>query len=175
VLVDQTVTFLEMNSPDQLVPGRPPPPEAGIEPLGPGDEELAHDIWTRIGAPHNWTERTRWSRERWSARLAPPAGVWIARVGGRAAGMFELEAQPEGTVEITVFGLTPEFTGKGLGGWFLEAAVRLAWELGDAAGEPARRVWLHTSSLDHPHAQRNYEARGFRVYRREYRPREIPD
>jgi hypothetical protein len=28
----------------------------------------------------------------------------------------------------------------------------------------ARRVWLHTSSIDGAHALRNYEARGFRPY-----------
>ncbi|MFG1916756.1 hypothetical protein [Micromonospora sp. NPDC048898] len=30
-----------------------------------------------------------------------------------------------------------------------------------------RRVWLHTSSLDHPNALRNYQRRGLTVYRTE--------
>jgi hypothetical protein len=41
--------------------------------------------------------------------------------------------------------------------------ARRAWEAG------ARRVWLHTASLDHPNALANYLARGFRVYDTEER------
>jgi hypothetical protein len=39
--------------------------------------------------------------------------------------------------------------------------------------EPVRRVWLHTSSRDHPHAKPNYERRGFRPFRTEQRRRDI--
>jgi GNAT superfamily N-acetyltransferase len=73
-----------------------------------------------------------------------------------------------------MFGLVPEFVGRGFGGALLTFAVELAWDL-EAVGAPAiRRVWLHTSSRDHPHALRNYEARGFRPYRTEHGHREVP-
>ena len=45
-------------------------------------------------------------------------------------------------VEIASFGLLPGFPGRGLGGALLAAVTGDAWERG------ARRVWLHTCSLD---------------------------
>jgi len=39
--------------------------------------------------------------------------------------------------------------------------VRDAWALGPA------RVWLHTCTLDHPHALLNYRKRGFAPYKTE--------
>jgi ribosomal protein S18 acetylase RimI-like enzyme len=71
------------------------------------------------------------------------------------------EPRPDGDIEIETFGLLPEFVGNGLGGFALTLGVRQAWELAGSAG----RVWLHTSSHDHPHALRNYHRRGFRTFK----------
>ena len=51
--------------------------------------------------------------------------------------------------------------GRGLGRHLLTEAVETAWCLG------AKRVWLHTSTLDHPAALPNYLSRGFRPFMRE--------
>ena len=64
------------------------------------------------------------------------------------------------------FGLLRPFFGQGLGGHLLSVAVRRAFERG------ANRVWLRTTTLDHPHALPNYQARGFRIVREEIRRRE---
>jgi GNAT superfamily N-acetyltransferase len=61
-------------------------------------------------------------------------------------------------VQLAYFGLLPEFLGRRLGGWFLSESIARAWEWN------ARRVWVHTCSLDHPAALANYEARGMTVY-----------
>jgi ribosomal protein S18 acetylase RimI-like enzyme len=100
--------------------------------------------------------------------------AWIAQVGEKVAGAVELEAQPGGDVEITVFGFAPEFIGRGFGAHLLAVATRLAWELEPPDGVRVRRVWLHTSSRDHARAKPNYERRGFRAYRTERRQRDIP-
>lgn len=41
-----------------------------------------------------------------------------------------------------------------------------AWDLAERwpDREPTKRVWLHTCSLDGPHAMANYERRGFRLF-----------
>ena len=39
----------------------------------------------------------------------------------------------------------------------------------------AARDWVHTCSLDHPQALSNYQARGFRIYRTEEKPENLPD
>jgi GNAT superfamily N-acetyltransferase len=122
----------------------------------------------RIGLPHGWTGRTAWSDEQWEEELSRPGvRAWIARAGEDVAGLVELEANPGGDVGIVVFGLVPEFVGKGFGGEFLTIATRLAWQLSAPDRSPARRVWVQTSSRDHPHARPNYERRGFRAFRRE--------
>ena len=128
----------------------------------------------RIGAPHGWVGRTSWSEGEWKAELERPCvRAWLARVRDETVGLIELEAEPGGDVGIVVFGLVPELVGKGFGGALLTRATRLAWELEPPGGGRTRRVWVQTSSRDHPNAIRNYERRGFRVFRTERRrPRE---
>ena len=167
---DETITSLEMTSPDQLRDARPPPAPIELREVQPDEARLCRDTWTRIGAPHGWTRRAKWSDDEWATRLAPPeVQGFFARVGGEVAGYLELEADIGGNVGITFFGLVPEFVGKGFGGAFLTAATKLAWALPSASGTPPKRVWLQTSSRDHPNALPNYEARGFRFFRRERR------
>jgi RimJ/RimL family protein N-acetyltransferase len=175
VFVDETLTYLELTAPDQLVPGRPPPMPIELERHDRASLPLLRSTYARIGAPHGWTTRPAWSDARWEELLSGP-GVqpWLARVGGEVAGLVELELQPHGEVAIQVFGLVPEFVGKGYGGHLLTLGTRLAWEAEHPDGTPTRRVWLVTSSRDHPHAKPNYERRGFRAFRTEQRRREIP-
>ena len=65
-------------------------------------------------------------------------------------------------VEIVQFGLAPAFIGKGFGGYFLTRMLEAAWQV-----QGTRRVWLHTCTLDHPHALANYKARGMEVFKEE--------
>ena len=175
MLVEETITYLEMTAPDQLVPGRLPPASIDLVRHGHGSLPLLRSTYARIGAPHGWVTRPAWSDAQWREWLSHP-GVqpWIARVGGEVAGMVELELQPGSEVGIVVFGLVPEFVGKGFGGHLLTLGTRLAWEAEHPDGTPTSRVWLQTSSRDHPHAMANYERRGFRAFRSEQRRREIP-
>jgi GNAT superfamily N-acetyltransferase len=91
--------------------------------------------------------------------------AWVARVGGELAGFVELDVGESGDAGIVVLGLVPEFVGRGLGGMLLTEATPLAWELEPPGRGNVRRVWVQTSSGDHPHALRNYEARGFKRIR----------
>ena len=76
---------------------------------------------------------------------------------GDRAGYYEL-LPADGEVQIAHFGLLPAFHGRGLGGALLEHALRRGFELGT-------RVWVHTCTLDGPHALANYRARGLVPYR----------
>lgn len=169
VLVDQTVTYLEMTSPDQLLAARVPPADVTLDSVDATALALIRSAHDRIAAPHHWSSLD-WSEQQWSDLLSRP-GVrsWIARVGTDVIGLVQLEIHPHRDVEITKFGLVPEFVGRGFGGHLLTLATWLAWDLGEVD-----RVWLHTSSLDHPHALGNYRNRGFRPFRVEHRPRELP-
>jgi GNAT superfamily N-acetyltransferase len=168
VAAEKVVRYMEMTSADQLVPGPRPPARVELEELGKDSWELFRSTYGRIGAPHGWSDRIEGTEEEWRRRLAGgDVRVWVARVEGDVAGIIELEAQDDGAVEMVVFGLVPEFVGRGFGGYLLTVATGLAWEFDRPDGGKTERVWLHTSSFDHPHAQPNYEARGYTVYRTE--------
>jgi ribosomal protein S18 acetylase RimI-like enzyme len=172
VVEEETVTYLEMTSVGQLRPGRPAP--VTMVKVDVAAASLLRRNYARIAAPLHWQSRRTWSVARWQQLLTrPEVHAWIAKVGDGVAGVVELEVQPGGEVEIAVFGLVPEFVGRGFGAHLLTMGTRLAWGLPARDGARVRRVWLHTSSRDHPHALPNYERRGFHRFRAERRQREI--
>jgi GNAT superfamily N-acetyltransferase len=119
-------------------------------------------LYRAVGARWHWRDRLAWSDDQLHEHLASPdIGVWELLVEGESAGYFELRRSGEDEIEIAYFGLFPAFIGRGLGGALLTSAVEQAWSLG------ARRVWLHTCTLDSPHALPNYRARGFAPFRTE--------
>lgn len=116
-----------------------------------------------VGAAYRWRDRWDWTDDQIRAHLADPGiTVHVARRGEALAGYYELRRVAEDdSVEVAYFGiLTAEF-GRGFGKHLLSCAVRDAWALGPS------RVWLHTSTLDHPNALPNYVARGFIPYKTE--------
>lgn len=163
--MDEVVTCLEMTEPTQLVPGRPPPAPLEMEEVGAAAAIVIRSTYVRIWAALASGGRVAWSDAQWGEELSRPGvRAWLARVGGDIAGFVELEAEPNGDVGIVVFGLVPEFVGRGFGGAFLTLATETAWKVASPGGR-TRRVWVQTSSDDHPHALPNYERRGFRPFR----------
>jgi GNAT superfamily N-acetyltransferase len=165
-----TITYLEMTDRAQLRPagsGAPPLQLVRAEIPCP---ELNRFLYAAVGAGWWWYSRLPWDHARWLAYLdRPELETWVAYVSGTPAGYFELERQDGDDVELAYFGLLPGFIGRGLGGELLAAAITRAWDIG------ARRVWVHTCSLDHPQALRNYQTRGFRIFRTEETTEELPD
>lgn len=167
-MVQKLVTYLEMTAPDQL---RPAAPAEGLEiarVTDPGRHAgRIRDLHDAIATPHHWSSLDR-SPDGWKRLLGEPRFVhWIASVDGRDVGWAHLVSHDDGSVEIGSFGLRPDAVGRGYGGAFLTELVGEAWELPGGAA----RVWLHTSSWDHPHALANYRARGFAVSRLELQER----
>lgn len=113
MLIEETVTYLEMTSPDQLVPGLPPSAPVEMEALDRGSAPLLRSTYARIAAPYGWISRSAWSDEQWAEWLSSPTvQAWLARVGDEVVGMVELQSQSVGDVEIVILGLAPEFVGK---------------------------------------------------------------
>lgn len=130
--------------------------------------ELYRMCYRTVGEAFHWRDRWDWSDEEIARHLADPAiHLFVAtRATGTKqaalAGWYELRRVPEdASVEIAYFGIVAAEFGRGFGSHLLSSAVRDAWAL-----EPTR-VWLHTCTLDHPHALPNYLARGFTPYRTE--------
>jgi GNAT superfamily N-acetyltransferase len=116
-------------------------------------------LYQLVGENWNWTDKLSWSDEQW-LNYAEDKNLltYVAYYSGTPAGYFELKKETEGNVKIEYFGLSPRFIGKGLGSHLLSSAIAEAWTLG------ATRIWVHTCSLDHPSALKNYQARGMKVY-----------
>jgi GNAT superfamily N-acetyltransferase len=155
-----TTWYLEMTDAAQLRAARP---VAGFEVqrIEPPHPALSSRMYEEVGGPWQWTDRLGWDHDRWGAHLErDTVETWVGRLDGEPAGYAELVREGD-EVEVASFGLLPGFAGRGLGGALLSAVTADAWERG------ARRVWLHTCSLDSPAALPSYERRGFRRYHEE--------
>ncbi|ARZ66797.1 acetyltransferase [Streptomyces albireticuli] len=130
------------------------------------DSPLVRTVQARVGEAYGWRSASR-TDEQWHEHLAehPLRQYWLITFEDEQAGVAYLEPQPGGDVEITAFGLLPEFVGKGLGGYALTLALRQAWATEPVGADAVRRVWLHTCTKDHPRALDNYLKRGLRTYR----------
>jgi len=64
-------------------------------------------------------------------------------------------------IEIAYFGILDEYFGKRLGGYLLSEAIKLSFS------KASLRVWVHTCSLDHENALKNYLARGMKIFKSE--------
>ena len=163
-----TITYLEQNSPDDLTPARIPAEPVEIRQAEEPSPEFHRFLYTAVGGDWHWTGKLPWDWDQWMTWLNRPAvETWVAWVRGTPAGYASLAGRPGTEVEIENFGLLPAFIGRGIGGHLLTVALQQAWVLPERQDDlgPVKRVWLHTNTLDGPHALANYRARGLRVYR----------
>lgn len=116
-------------------------------------------LYQMVGEQWGWTDKLSWSEEQWM-KYAEDENLFtfVAYYSGTPAGYFELKSEAEVNIKIEYFGLSPRFIGKGIGSHLLSCAISEAWALG------ATRIWVHTCSLDHPSALKNYKSRGMKVY-----------
>ena len=168
--VEVTTWSLEMLRPEDLRPALLDDPALDVRRAEIPSPQLNRWLYTAVGGQHYWIDRLGWSFDRWRQYLEQPGvETWVAYLRGTPAGYFELERQPDAAVQIAYFGLLPGFQGRGIGGHVLTVAARRAWDAG------TRRVWVHTGTLDGPHARRNYESRGFRVFDTRVEVLDLPD
>lgn len=157
-----TTYYLEMTAPGELKPRRSPRGDLVFGKVPAPFPELNRFFYTAVGGNWYWTDRLPWTYARWQRWLdRPELETWVLAADGIPAGYVELEQQAESNVELAYFGVLPAFIGQGLGGHLLTAAIERAWNMA------ARRVWVHTCTLDHPGALANYQARGFRIFKEE--------
>jgi len=170
---------MEMRDAADLRPAPLPGVEMTFTLAGLPSPDVNRALYATVGARVCWTDRFPWTYEQWRAWVErPELSTWIAMAEGTIAGFFEIEAQPGGDTEIHLVGLTPAFVGRGYGGYLVEQCTRRAWQRGELwalSGGPATRVWLRTSSLDHPNAIANYRRRGFKVAAESTASKLVPD
>ena len=159
-MVKITTYYLEMTSPNALK--RKKEPKAfNIAECKIKQFQYNRFFYQLVGQNWAWTDKNNWTDEQWRAYSeSDQLRTWAAYHQGSPAGYYELQKQTDGNVEIAYFGLAPLFIGKGFGGYLLTHAIQSAWNW-----EGTKRVWVHTCTLDHPGALKNYEARGLKIYK----------
>ena len=163
-------THLELRTPAELRPARPPAEAARLVRRDPIRVADYLELYSLVGAPWLWRDRLVWSAEELERYLAlPSVHVWSAHVEEETAGYFELQQHRDTSVELMYFGLVPAFMGRGLGGWLLTRAAQESFALG------ASRITLNTCTLDAPQALPNYLARGFRIVREDQYLLDVPE
>lgn len=148
-MFEKEITYLEMTNPRQLKAARHCPAVA-LTPAA-GDAPQVRELHDRVASPHSWASMY-WPDGMWR-EWAALARHWIITVDTEPAGLTSVIAEGDGEVNLAVFGLTPEFIGRGHGGHALTLSVRAAWSM--PLEPPVRRIWLHTSTADHAHALPN--------------------
>ena len=127
------------------------------------DFQLNKFFYKQVGKNHRWIDRLSWSDEKWVNYISNQnLETYVISEKNDLAGFFELLYNPElKETEISYFGLLEEYIGKGIGGYALSIAIKKSFE------KQIKRVWLHTCTLDHPNALKNYIARGMTVFKKE--------
>ncbi|MBE9138916.1 GNAT family N-acetyltransferase [Nodosilinea sp. LEGE 07088] len=167
--IEVTTWYLEMRDAAQLRPKLSDRADLDIRQAQVPCPEFSRFLYTSVGGQWHWYSRLDWSRERWLAYLSQAdIETWVAYIAGTPAGYVELGKHAAGEVEIIYFGLLPQFIGQGLGGHLLTVGVQRAWAMATS------RVWVHTCSLDGPHAYKNYAARGFVLYDTQVTVQDLP-
>jgi GNAT superfamily N-acetyltransferase len=116
-------------------------------------------LYDTIGSPWGWTERSDMTDDKLLDVITDEkVEIFVLFMGGVPAGSFELDRRVDGEIQLRNFGLAPEFIGRGLGKHLLASAVDSAWD-----HEP-NRVWVRSTSLEHPRGLLTYQWAGFVPY-----------
>lgn len=158
--IDDVITYLEMFV--RPTGPRPPLPAGKLALIQAEDCPVSfyRYLYETVGTPWVWFERRLLSDAQLAAEInRPNTEIFVLYVAGVPAGYFEINLEASET-ELNYFGLVPDFIGRGLGPFLLQAAIDRAWS------RPIERFWVHTCTFDHPRALPLYQRLGFAVYAR---------
>ena len=164
-----TVTYLAMESRGLGPPPPPPLLKTAILKCEHPPVHFYRYLYEVVGRPYFWVERRGWNDEKLAAMLADEKlHLYVLYIGGVPGGMAELDFREPGVGQIAYFGLTPQFTGRRIGPWFLHQTIELCW------AQAINRLLVNTCSLDHRKALATYQRAGFTPYARSERIVPVP-
>ena len=155
--------YLEINSIQNLSEVFKPSNNLNISLIKKPNFQLNKFFYKEIGKKHRWIDRLSWTEKNWIKYVtSPDVKTYVLKEDLNLAGYFEqIFHNEKNDCEIAYFGVLEEFIGKKYGGYLLSEAIKESFRLG------ARRVWVHTCSLDHKHALENYKSRGMKIFKSE--------
>ena len=155
--------YLEINSIKDLKETNQVFDDFSIVLLDPVNFQLNKFFYKNIGKKHRWVDRLIWSEQQWIDYVSnSKVKTYVLKKKDDLVGFFELIFHLENKeVEIAYFGILEEYQNKKLGSFLLSEAIKKSFN------ENINRVWLHTCSLDHENALKNYLARGMKIFKSE--------
>ena len=155
--------YLEINSIQDLNKVIEPEGDYSLNLLKPINFQLNKFFYKNIGKKHKWIDRLVWTEAQWIDYVSNKnVKTYVFKFKDDLAGFFELISRGEKKeVEIAYFGLLEEFQNKKLGSYLLSQAIQKSFNVS------TERVWVHTCSLDHKNALKNYIARGMKIFKTE--------
>ena len=163
MIINVDRSFLEINSIKKLNRSKSPGPNFKINQVDPPDFQLNKFFYKQIGKKYRWIDRLAWGDKKWIEYVENPrVKTFILKENNNLVGFYETVRDLDNDhSEIAYFGILEEYFGKKCGGYLLSEAIKKLFEDGIS------RVWLHTCSLDHKNAIRNYLARGMQIFKSE--------
>ena len=155
--------YLEINSLSDLKDTNFSPNGYLIQLVQPVDFQLNKFFYKNVGKKHHWVDRLVWTDKQWIEYTSNiEVNTYVLKKDADLAGYFELIThQDKKEVEIAYLGLLEEYQNKQLGSYLLSSAIRNSFLNNN------QRVWVHTCSLDHKNALKNYIARGMKIFKKE--------
>ena len=152
--------YLEIKSLNQLLEIKKPRGNYSLNQILPNDFQLNKFFYKQIGKNHQWLDRLIWTDKNWIEYVSNPnLFTFVLKNNEEIAGFFELiYHKNRSEIEIAYFGLLKEYFGQKLGGYMLSEAIKKSFFFN------VKRVWVHTCSLDHKNALKNYLSRGMIIY-----------
>jgi len=156
-------SYLEIKSLGELKEVKKPSENYFIELVEPKDFQLNKFFYKNIGKNCQWIDRLVWTDLNWIDYIShDELFTYILKDKSEIVGYFELLFSKQNKeAEIAYFGILQEYYGKKLGGYLLSEAIKSSFNMG------CERVWVHTCSLDHKNALKNYLARGMKNFKSE--------
>jgi len=154
--------FLEINSIKELKYSKYFENDLSIKKENKTNKDLPKFLYKEIGKDYNWKDRLDWSDDNWIRLISNPNyGLYTIFKNADLVGYYELISDEHKNFEIAYFGIFKEYFKKKIGGFLLCHAIE------DSFCKGAKRVWVHTCTLDHPNALKNYIARGMKIFKSE--------
>ena len=155
--------YLEIKSLQDLKEGNKPSEDYSLSLIDPINFQLNKFFYKNIGKKHKWVDRLAWSEEKWINYVSlENVQTYVFKFKDDLVGFFELIYHSEkNETEIAYFGILEEYQNKKLGSYLLSEAIKISFK------KNLKRVWLHTCSLDHRFALKNYISRGMKIFKEE--------
>ncbi len=155
--------YLEINSIKDLNQGSKPSDDYSLNLLDPVNFQLNKFFYKNIGKKHKWVDRLIWTEEQWIDYVSSKnVKTFVLKYKEDLVGFFELiYHQDKKEVEIAYLGILEEYHNKKLGSYLLSEAIKESFK------NKINRTWVHTCTLDHKNALKNYMTRGMKIFKTE--------